>query len=430
MEYPPTRHHNHEPPDNSYFDPTEYYMQSQPPPLRSSQTDGSDEWDSSTAKAARTPDSTPGGSQFVLPQQVPTHAHRPANLWNQVLPDSVPCRLYVLVVIIQTCVDLIIEAVLLIKFHQAASVDKQLQEPSARRLPIYFSIFACAHVFQFLLALDAVWMRNTLQFFFLTAFNGILLIDAIFQIFEFRSVLNSSQTDSQSALFDLPINVITAIIPGVICIAEIAYVVLGWSIWREFGWKVYKLLGADRRIKRLYMQYQILLCTMKFAAFFWIVFAIQLIWLVLQKTNVEYYITVAALPASIIILFAGFAAARYENRPLMFAFMASCMGACGYFIFKLFRVVSQRNTNSSIKPVVKTLVGSAVLSILFLIATFAWSCVVLSNFGSGLKFHMSKSKTKPPITRRRQTQLFDMTAKDLRQLELRSDYNMKRMSLE
>lgn len=79
----------------------------------------------------------------------------------------------------------------------------------------------------------------------------------------------------ESALFDLPINVITAIIPAVIAVAEVAYIILGWSIWREFGWKVYKLLGADRQIKKMYMHYQILFCIMKFDVFFWVAFAIQ-----------------------------------------------------------------------------------------------------------------------------------------------------------
>jgi hypothetical protein len=61
----------------------------------------------------------------------------------------------------------------------------------------------------------------------------------------------------------------------------------------------------------------------------------QLIWMVLQPTNLEYYITVAALPASLIVLLAGHLGARYESRPLMYAFMLSCAGACGYFTFKV-----------------------------------------------------------------------------------------------
>lgn len=313
--------------------------------------------------------------------------------WHWLIPDSIPCRLYISVIIIQTAIDLAVEGALVLKFSQAAKLDPALSLPSARRLPVYFSIFGFAHVFQLILAIDAVWMRNTLQFFFLTAFNLIFLIYAVVQIFEIRSALVTVKSSSQLAIFNIPINVLVIIIPFVIALAELAYVVLGWSIWREFGWKVYKLLGADRRIKRLYVHYQILACIMKFDVFFWCGFSIQLIWIVLQPTNAEYYITVAALPASLIVLLAGHLGARYESRPLMYAFMLSCVGACGYFTFKLFRIVSQRESQT-ISPVFKGLTAFAALAITFLIATFVWSCIVLSNFGAGLKVHLSRNKVE------------------------------------
>jgi len=323
-------------------------------------------------------------------------------------------------------VDLAVEGALVIKFHQAATLDPTLDISSARRLPVYFSIFGFAHVFQLILAIDAVWMRNTLQFFFLTAFNLIFLIYAIVQIFEIRSALPTSAS-SQSAIFNIPINILVIIIPFVIALAELAYIVLGWSIWREFGWKVYKLLGADRRIKRLYVHYQILACLMKFDVFFWCGFSIQLIWMVLQSTNVEYYITVAALPASLVVLISGHLGARYENKPLMYAFMLSCVGACGYFTFKLFRIISQRQ-DPNIRPVFKTLTAFAALAITFLIATFVWSCIVLSNFGSGLKAHMSRDKAQSnPPARRGSTFHIDPTQS---QGDYYSGRKNKRMSLE
>jgi len=349
-------------------------------------------------------------------------------IWSSFIPDSVPCRLYVSVILLQTVVDLAVEGALVLKFSQAADLDLRLKESSARRLPVYFSIFGFAHVFQLILAIDAVWMRNTLQFLFLTAFNLLFLIYAVVQIFEIRSVLSPSTSTSHSAIFDIPINVLVIIIPFVIAVAELAYVVLGWSIWREFGWKVYKLLGADRRIKRLYVHYQILACIMKFDVFFWCGFSIQLIWLVLQPTNAEYYVTVAALPASLIVLLTGHLGARYESRPLMYAFMLSCVGACGYFTFKVFRIVSQRQ-ESNINPVFKTLIAFAALAITFLIATFIWSCIVLSNFGTGLKAHLSQNKeSHRALTRRGPTFNVETT-----QTEIDSYFSSrksKRMSLE
>jgi len=338
--------------------------------------------------------STAASSVVDLPIHVDTHQPHPrrTSVWQRLLPDSVPCRLYILIVVLQTILDLGMEGILLFKFIQAAAVNPDIKVSSARSLPVYFSIFGFAHVFQFILAVDAVFMRNTLQFFFLTAFNFILLIYAVVQVFEIKSIVDVSST--AQGILAVPTHVLTALVPCVIGLAELAYIVLGWSIWREFGWKVYKRLGADRRVRRLYMHYQILQCIMKFDVFFFAGFSIQLIWMVLQKTNVEYAVTVAALPASLVVLVAGHIGARYEHKPLMYAFMLSCAGGCGYFVFKLFRIVEQKHL-PTILPVFKTLCAFAGISIFFFLATFTWSCIVLRNFGSGLKYHLSKNKPSP-----------------------------------
>lgn len=124
-------------------------------------------------------------------------------------------------------------------------------------------------------------------------------------------------------------------IPIVISVAEVAYIALGWKIWREFGWKLYKRLGADRQIKRMYAKYQIFVCIMKFDVFFFIGFSYQLIMLVLDKHDWEWYLTCAALPFSFLLLVDGMLAARYENRYMMVTFMLGCVGAMVYFVYKV-----------------------------------------------------------------------------------------------
>lgn len=124
----------------------------------------------------------------------------------------------------------------------------------------------------------------------------------------------------------------------VISVAEIAYIALGWRIYNEFGWKVYKFLGADRRIKKMYASYQIFHCLVKFDLFFWVGFSVQFLWLVLSKTDWEYYVTWAALPLSVVLLIEGHLAARHENKWMMATFMSGCIGALVYFVYKASRL--------------------------------------------------------------------------------------------
>jgi hypothetical protein len=231
------------------------------------------------------------------------------------------------------------------------------------------------------MAVDAVYARNTLQFLCLTIFNALFLLYAIIQIKEIRDYMADASVGGVSSI---PVDVLTTIIPIVISIAEIAYICLGWKIYNEFGWKVYKFLGADRRIKKMYADYQIYECLVKFDVFFWVGFSVQFIWLVLQDTDWEYYVTCAALPLSIVLLVEGHLAARHENKWMMATFMFGCLGAMIYFIYKLIKVLLYNGT-VQYKLVWKSLTVFSVIAIALLFATFVYSIIVLRNFGRGLK---------------------------------------------
>ncbi|KAJ7107643.1 hypothetical protein C8R43DRAFT_937159 [Mycena crocata] len=301
--------------------------------------------------------------------------------WQKILPESMACRLYVLTVLIETTIDLAIEGELLIQINKNSTSTSDLV--AGHKMPVYLSIFALAHVFQFVMAVDAVYARNTLQFICLTIFNALFLVYAVIQIGEIRELDTSSATGS------VPINVLTAIIPIVIAIAEVAYIALGWKIYHEFGWKVYKFLGADRRIKKMYANYQIYECLVKFDVFFWAGFSVQFIWLVLLDHDWEYYVTCAALPLSLVLLVEGHLAARHENKWMMFTFISGCAGAMIYFVYKLAKVLKYKDTQDFIL-VWKTLTVFSVIAIILLLATFIFSIMVLRNFGRGLKDALTK----------------------------------------
>lgn len=184
-------------------------------------------------------------------------------------------------------------------------------------------------------------------------FNALFLLYAIIQINEVQEAMDGAS----SGATNIPIRVLTIIIPVVISVAEIAYIALGWKIYHEFGWKVYKFLGADRRIKKLYANYQIYECLVKFDVFFWVGFSVQFIWLVLENNDWEYYVTCAALPLSIILLVEGHLAARHENKWMMATFMCGCVGAMIYFIYKVRDPLKSVYPSTNEKQLIKVLLG-------------------------------------------------------------------------
>jgi hypothetical protein len=325
-------------------------------------------------------------SHMYPPAPLPKETEQ-SGFWSRLLPDSMACRLYLLTVLLETAIDVAIEAELYIRLrHKDNNAENAI--PNLDRTAVYLVIFALAHVFQFVLAVDAVHARNTLQFIFLTIFNALFLLYAIFQIGEIKDLakLLAETTGSDSTI---SVNALTTIIPIVISIAEAAYIGLGWKIYNEFGWKVYKFLGADRRIKKMYASYQVFECLVKFDVFFWVGFSVQFIWLVLNKEDWEYYVTCAALPLSVVLLVEGHLAARHENKWMMATFMSGCVSAMIYFIYKLAKVLVQRDSKTY-KPIYQTLTLFSVLSICLLVATFVFSVIVMRNFGRGLKGALEK----------------------------------------
>lgn len=56
------------------------------------------------------------------------------------MPDSIPCRLYLLTILVETAIDLAIEGDLLLRLHE---VDKGNTAVS-KKMPVYLAIFALA----------------------------------------------------------------------------------------------------------------------------------------------------------------------------------------------------------------------------------------------------------------------------------------------
>ncbi|KAF5311833.1 hypothetical protein D9619_003349 [Psilocybe cf. subviscida] len=333
------------------------------------------------AFSSKSDDTHETSSSYAYPP-VPSKEVDTRTFWQKILPESLACRLYVGTVLVQTTIDLVIEGELFLRVREKNKLVGSAQSTiSTNRMPVYLSIFALAHVFQFVMAVDAVYARNTLQFLCLTMFNALFLLYAIIQIKEVQEALVDSDA---SGISNIPINVLTTIIPIVISVAEVAYIGLGWKIYHEFGWKVYKFLGADRRIKKMYADYQIYECLVKFDVFFWAGFSVQFIWLVLQDTDWEYYVTCAALPLSIVLLVEGHLAARHENKWMMATFMSGCVGAMVYFIYKLIKVLLFKSSEQY-KLIWKSLTVFSVIAIGLLFLTFIWSIIVLRNFNRGLK---------------------------------------------
>lgn len=262
---------------------------------------------------------------------------------TQFIPQSHACRLLLLVVFLEMLIDVAIQANILWRYSKeqdsgAVSSD----DYNARRLPIYLYIFVTAHLVQLILTAFAIRTRNTIQVIALAVFNAMLLAYAGIEVAEIRQTLDvypaSEEVASAHKLLTLPLNILTGIVIGVIGLAEVIIVILTYFVWREFGWRIYKFLGADLRIRTYYRQYQVFESIVCCSFFFFMSFSIQFLFLILNKRDPEYVLTWVMLPLSFLWLGFGLLCAKREWRVAMGVFLLGLLAGMAYFIFKLVRV--------------------------------------------------------------------------------------------
>lgn len=96
-------------------------------------------------------------------------------------------------------------------------------------------------------------MRFFLQIFGLCIFNLAFLVYAVIQISEIKDAF--FVLDGNNSLDGTSI-ILVSVIPGIIATAEIIYCALSWYIYKLLGWQIFKKIGADRAVKRMYLNYQ------------------------------------------------------------------------------------------------------------------------------------------------------------------------------
>ncbi|KAG0273005.1 hypothetical protein BGZ96_005072, partial [Linnemannia gamsii] len=131
----------------------------------------------------------------------------------------------------------------------------------SRAIPAYLIVFVFAQLFQLVFAWDAVRAQNTIELIGIVLFNFCCFVYSIFEISQIKKSLAKSGDvgffDSQPGKTSkqVAMNLNESLQPFlivVICVLAITQCLVTWLAYRlfqEFGWKIYKKIGADPNIK-------------------------------------------------------------------------------------------------------------------------------------------------------------------------------------
>jgi len=261
-----------------------------------------------------------------------------------------------------------------------------------KTIPCYLALFVLAEIFEMLMVIDAMYMRNIIQLLGIVVFHLGLMITAALQVHETRiAVVRLAHCDAsvdpilcggQGTLWSrvLPLLIVSPCFIGVSWLALCFYMK---DLYAEFGWAIFHAVGANPKMKQMYRHYQILICLLKFDFFFFTGVTMQLLIIVLQHNSSEFGVTIAAIPVVLLLLFLCGIAVQREIYWIMNTSLSLMLASLAYFVYKLFRFFdpSSREQYATTRA---TLTVFTVVAFLLVSASLYFGVRCLLDFDKGL----------------------------------------------
>lgn len=259
-----------------------------------------------------------------------------------------------------------------------------------KTIPTFLSLFMFGFIYEIALAWDALIAKNTIQIIGLVISNFALLIYTIIQIFDIGAAINKLREHNVVPGFGTwwSIQPMLITVPCILGVGTILFGFIAWKLYQEFAWDILKQIGADYRMKKRFLHYQIYIALLKFDFFFFVGFTVQFLVAVGASSPTELALTGAAIPVTIGILLSAAWFTKKEFKPGVYGTITLYLGGLAYFIFKLARIYDPDH-EKKYKPVQKSLSAFAVLTIILILLTIVNALVCMFNFGHGLKPHLN-----------------------------------------
>jgi len=254
-------------------------------------------------------------------------------------------------------------------------------------------------------------LRNVIQLAGILLFHAALIFFSAIQIHETKTALVRRPDCDGTVDYVLcggtgtlyrKVEHLLIAVPCIITVAWVVLIFFARALYFEFGWAIFRVVGANPAMKTMYQFYQVLICLLKFDFVAFTGVTIQLLILVLSKNSAEFGLTIAAIPVVLFLLIGCGIAVQREIKSLMVFSLFLMLASETYFVYKLVRFYAP-NSEGQYVTTRATLTVFTIASIFLLLTTFGFGLKCFADFGKGLY----DAKTSDTLLRKKKVPFSD-----------------------
>lgn len=138
-------------------------------------------------------------------------------------------------------------------------MDEQVQS-QLKTIPTFLALFIFGFLYVLLLCWDALRMKNTIQVIGLCIANVALLVYTAIQIDQIKEavdILKGRGAMAEGEDFWVSVKPLLIAVPAILAVTSILLGFIAWKLYQEFAWDILKHIGADYRMKKRFLYYQV-----------------------------------------------------------------------------------------------------------------------------------------------------------------------------
>ncbi|PKK70711.1 hypothetical protein RhiirC2_745923 [Rhizophagus irregularis] len=315
-------------------------------------------------------------------------------------------RLFILTSILQLLAVVALESRVLVrntKFREIVSgIENDCARPSKDRMLLIIQenvIFMIFQLFQLWFCLNAVIKQNTIQIITLTVINFLCALYGIVQIVEIYKWANDLKS-ACGAVAEIQKEFFRVDFPLVVTLIIFALIMslISFKLYQQFGWNIYKKIGADIKMQKLYKTMLLFVMLLKLDLFFLLLVSIEVFFAFSEDKGIGKIQFTFTLSRSLYYFHLGVTIMIFFLEVLAYRSLQK-EWKNGMIIYIILSTVTIIDFIMILKSATSTVSNSWYFFIVFLsvsiilcTATWVYAILVYRNFDKGLKTVLSKNK--------------------------------------